>query len=262
MHGVLAQEGGPIEAVFGSFETNALWVILGDLARRARVRLLPRPRGPPAPEGSPKMKEIATAIQVGAKAYLSRQFRTVGDLPGDPHGRPVLRAPGLRETRPTGSSRSGSAARSPSSWAPGSARSPAMRGCGSRSARTSAPRTPPGSRGSTGAEDRVPRRRRGRDVHGRARSARGDRDPADLPGGRDGRPGRVRLRRRAARDVHAGRRRDLHEGRRRRRRPRRQGRARDPRGRPAQRGRRSPTTSATTSATAPGWPPTCSSPTR
>ncbi len=31
-----------------------------------------------APEGTPKMKEIATAIQVGAKAYLSRQFRTVG----------------------------------------------------------------------------------------------------------------------------------------------------------------------------------------
>ena len=30
-----------------------------------------------APEGTPKMREIATAIQVGAKAYLSRQFRTV-----------------------------------------------------------------------------------------------------------------------------------------------------------------------------------------
>ena len=28
LHGVLAQEGGPIEAVFGSFENNALWVIL------------------------------------------------------------------------------------------------------------------------------------------------------------------------------------------------------------------------------------------
>ena len=30
-----------------------------------------------APEGSPKMRGIATAIQVGAKAYLRRQFRTV-----------------------------------------------------------------------------------------------------------------------------------------------------------------------------------------
>ena len=28
LRGVLAQEGGPINAVFGSFETNALWVIL------------------------------------------------------------------------------------------------------------------------------------------------------------------------------------------------------------------------------------------
>jgi K(+)-stimulated pyrophosphate-energized sodium pump len=30
------------------------------------------------PEGTEKMKEIATAIQEGAKAYLSRQFRTLG----------------------------------------------------------------------------------------------------------------------------------------------------------------------------------------
>ena len=45
----------------------------------------------------------------------------------------------------------------------------------------------------------------------------------------------LRLRRRAARHVHAGRRRHLHQGRRRRRRPGRQGRAEHPRGRPAQR---------------------------
>jgi K(+)-stimulated pyrophosphate-energized sodium pump len=31
-----------------------------------------------APEGTQKMKDIARAIQVGAKAYLSRQFRTLG----------------------------------------------------------------------------------------------------------------------------------------------------------------------------------------
>ena len=46
---------------------------------------------------------------------------------------------------------------------------------------------------------------------------------------------RFRLRGRAARHVHARRRRHLHQGRRRRRRPRRQGRGRHPRGRPAQR---------------------------
>ena len=29
MHGVLAQESGPIQAVFGSFESMFLWVTLG-----------------------------------------------------------------------------------------------------------------------------------------------------------------------------------------------------------------------------------------
>ncbi|MCI0635246.1 MAG: sodium-translocating pyrophosphatase [Actinobacteria bacterium] len=75
---MLAQEGGPIEAVFGSFETNALWVILAiSLVALVFAYYLVR-EVLAAPEGTPKMKEIATAIQVGAKAYLSRQFRTVG----------------------------------------------------------------------------------------------------------------------------------------------------------------------------------------
>ena len=77
LHGVLAQEGGPIDAVFGSFETNALWVILViSLVALAFAYYLVR-EVLAAPEGTPKMREIATAIQVGAKAYLSRQFRTV-----------------------------------------------------------------------------------------------------------------------------------------------------------------------------------------
>ncbi|MGH2634879.1 MAG: sodium-translocating pyrophosphatase [Actinomycetota bacterium] len=78
MHGVLAQEGGPIEAVFGSFETNALWVILViSLVALVFAYYLVR-EVLAASEGTDKMKEIALAIQIGAKAYLSRQFRTVG----------------------------------------------------------------------------------------------------------------------------------------------------------------------------------------
>ena len=94
---------------------------------------------------------------------------------------------------------------------------------------------PRGGRPRAGHEDRLPHRRRGRHVHRRPRPARRRRRRADLQGRRpDGARG-LRLRRRAARDVHAGRRRHLHQGRRRRRRPGRQGRAGHPRGRPAQR---------------------------
>ena len=78
MFGVLAQESSPIKAVFGSFEDKALWVILAiSLAALAFAYYLVR-EVLSAPEGTDKMKEIARAIQEGAKAYLSRQFRTVG----------------------------------------------------------------------------------------------------------------------------------------------------------------------------------------
>jgi K(+)-stimulated pyrophosphate-energized sodium pump len=77
LHGVLAQEGGPIDAVFGSFETNALWVILViSLVALAFAYYLVR-EVLAAPEGSEKMRAIARSIQIGAKAYLNRQFRTV-----------------------------------------------------------------------------------------------------------------------------------------------------------------------------------------
>ena len=76
--GVLAQESGPIKAVFGSFENTTLWVILGiSLVALVFAYYLVR-EVLAAPEGTEKMKEIATAIQEGAKAYLSRQFRTLG----------------------------------------------------------------------------------------------------------------------------------------------------------------------------------------
>jgi K(+)-stimulated pyrophosphate-energized sodium pump len=77
MLGWLAQEGGPIEALFGSFENTALWVILviSLLALVFAYYLVREVLA--APEGTEKMKEIALAIQEGAKAYLSRQFRTL-----------------------------------------------------------------------------------------------------------------------------------------------------------------------------------------
>src|SRR5205085_1681699 len=78
MVGWLAQEGGTIEAVFGSSEKAALWVILGiSIVALLFAWYLVR-EVLSAPEGTPKMREIAQAIQEGAKAYLSRQFRTLG----------------------------------------------------------------------------------------------------------------------------------------------------------------------------------------
>ena len=77
MHGVLAQESGPIRAVFGSFENSFLWVTMGvSLIALLFAYYLVR-EVLAAPEGTEKMKEIAKAIQEGAKAYLSRQFRTL-----------------------------------------------------------------------------------------------------------------------------------------------------------------------------------------
>jgi K(+)-stimulated pyrophosphate-energized sodium pump len=78
MVGWLAQEDGPLEVVFGSFENTMLWAVLGIslLALLFAWYLVKAVLA--EPEGTEKMKEIATAIQEGAKAYLSRQFRTLG----------------------------------------------------------------------------------------------------------------------------------------------------------------------------------------
>jgi K(+)-stimulated pyrophosphate-energized sodium pump len=78
MFGVLAAEGGPIDAVFGAFEIRALWVVLGiSLVALVFAFYLVR-EVLAAAEGTERMREIARAIQVGASAYLKRQFRTVG----------------------------------------------------------------------------------------------------------------------------------------------------------------------------------------
>jgi K(+)-stimulated pyrophosphate-energized sodium pump len=77
MH-VLAAEGGPINAVFGPFEDRALWLVLGiSLVALVFAYYLVR-EVLAAPEGTERMKEIARAIQEGSRAYLNRQFRTVG----------------------------------------------------------------------------------------------------------------------------------------------------------------------------------------
>ena len=77
MH-VLAQEGGRILALFGDSE-NTMMVIILAISVLALIVAYVLMRGVlAAPEGTPKMQEIAKAIQEGSRAYLNRQFRTVG----------------------------------------------------------------------------------------------------------------------------------------------------------------------------------------
>ena len=77
MIGWLAQESGPIQAHFGSAEARALWLIFGvSLVALLFAWYLVR-EVLAAPEGTDKMKEIAKAIQEGARAYLNRQYRTL-----------------------------------------------------------------------------------------------------------------------------------------------------------------------------------------
>ena len=77
MFGVLAQEGVSLKVFFTDGDKSALWVILGiSLVALVFAYYLVR-EVLRAPEGTDKMKEIAKAIQEGASAYLSRQFRTL-----------------------------------------------------------------------------------------------------------------------------------------------------------------------------------------
>ena len=77
IHPVAAGEGEPIAAAFGAFENRLLWAILGIslLALAFAYRLMRQVLA--APQGTRAMRRIAAAIQVGARAYLRRQFRTV-----------------------------------------------------------------------------------------------------------------------------------------------------------------------------------------
>ncbi|MFA5891439.1 MAG: sodium-translocating pyrophosphatase [Actinomycetota bacterium] len=78
MIGFLAAEGGRIDAVFRPLENNALWVISAIALLALVVAYFLVRQVLAAPEGTPKMIEIAKAIQEGSAAYLRRQFKTVG----------------------------------------------------------------------------------------------------------------------------------------------------------------------------------------
>ena len=66
----LAQEGGAIHAQFKSFTNTSLWVILAIALVALVFAAYLRREVLEAPEGTEKMKQIAKAIQEGAKAYL------------------------------------------------------------------------------------------------------------------------------------------------------------------------------------------------
>ena len=78
MSGLIAAEGGYQEFVLKGGEWAVLWLSAAAALLAIAVGFFLVRSVMAADEGSPKMKEIAGAIQEGAWAYLKRQFRTIG----------------------------------------------------------------------------------------------------------------------------------------------------------------------------------------
>ena len=78
MTGIFAAEGGYQEFVLKGGEWLVLWLAAAAAILAIAVGLFLVRSVMAADEGTPKMKEIALAIQEGAWAYLKRQFKTIG----------------------------------------------------------------------------------------------------------------------------------------------------------------------------------------
>ncbi|CAB4663987.1 unannotated protein [freshwater metagenome] len=78
MSGIFAAEGGYQEFVLKGGEWLVLWLAAAAAVLAIAVGLFLVRSVMAADEGTPKMKEIALAIQEGALAYLKRQFKTIG----------------------------------------------------------------------------------------------------------------------------------------------------------------------------------------
>ena len=74
MHALVAAKRS---LTFGSFDKEALWVVLIISVLALGVAYVLRSGVLRESEGTDKMREISKAIQDGSRAYLNRQFRTV-----------------------------------------------------------------------------------------------------------------------------------------------------------------------------------------